>query len=225
MTALIIPERLEELKSIQLASGSHRSVEDGMCAMEAASYIAGEPFTDHPSCSCPVITAFLISWNDSIKDAGERTRIIMPLIPLTINTRSTKEIENRRAFMCMDWSIRVFTPDWLDMCHSRHAVHTASLRLLPEIVDWQGIINATPILVDLRKQASAAWDAAWCAARDAAWRAAWCAAWDAAWCAARCAASDAARCAAWDALKPIKEKLQASAADLVRRMCELKIED
>ena len=65
----------------------------------------------------------------------------------------------------------------------------------------------------VRKDAAAARDAA----RDAAWAAAGAAAWDA----ARDAAWDAARDAAWDALKPTKEALQASAGELVIRMCEL----
>jgi hypothetical protein len=80
----------------------------------------------------------------------------------------------------------------------------------------------------------AAWDAAWAAAGDAAWDAAWDAAgdaaWDAAWDAAgdaaRAAAGDAARAAAGDAarsrLKPIVEAMQASAVDLLKRMCAAK---
>ena len=236
----VIAERLEALKTIKLQNGAHDSFEDGMCAMEAAAYIAGEPHTDHPACACPVITAFMISWNDSISDTEERTRLLSPLIPLTVGTRSTKEIENRRVWLCMDWSIRTFTPEWLDLCGERYAANTRLLREFPEIVSEQGLIDAIPALVDLKKQSAAAWAvarvaaraAAWDAARAAAWAAARAAAWavarvaarDAAWDAAWVAARAAARAAAWavarDALVPTKEKLQASAANLVKRMCE-----
>ncbi len=84
---------------------------------------------------------------------------------------------------------------------------------------------------------AAAWDAAWAAAGAAAWAAAWdaagAAAWDAAGAAAWDAARDAARDAAWDAardaLRPTVELMQASAADLLDRMCarakEMRVEE
>ena len=64
-------------------------------------------------------------------------------------------------------------------------------------------------------------DAACAAARDAAWDAARAAARDAARAAAWDAARDAARDAAGDPLKPTRDLLQASAAELVERMCTL----
>ena len=94
---------------------------------------------------------------------------------------------------------------------------------------------------------AAAWDAAWDAARaaardaawaaagdaaraaawDAAWAAAWAAAWDAAWAAAGAAAWDAAGDAAWDAagdaLKPTRDLLIQSAAELVERMINARV--
>jgi len=65
----------------------------------------------------------------------------------------------------------------------------------------------------------AAWDAAWDAAVAAAWDAAWAAAGAAAWAAAVAAARAAARDAARGALKPTTERLQASAVELVKRLC------
>jgi len=80
---------------------------------------------------------------------------------------------------------------------------------------------------------AAAWAAAGAAARAAAGDAAGAAAWAAAWAAARAAAGDAAGDAAWAAagdaagdaawehLRPTKEKLQATAFDLLDRMIQV----
>jgi len=42
-------------QTIKLSKGRHRGPEDGACAMELASMLAGEPFSDHPDSVCPVI--------------------------------------------------------------------------------------------------------------------------------------------------------------------------
>jgi hypothetical protein len=63
------------------------------------------------------------------------------------------------------------------------------------------------------EELSAAWDAAWAAARTAAWTAAWAAAWAAARTAAWAAAWDAARTAAWAAARDVQ------AAEFRRLFC------
>ncbi len=117
-----------------LAAGAHNPDAGGaMCAMEAAAYIAGEPWSDHPQCVCPVIGAFMRSWNDNLPD-DRRTELLLPLIPATIGTRGSAELVNRRATMATDWLIRVHTPAWL-----RLAGLTAQadvLAALPEITDF-----------------------------------------------------------------------------------------
>src|SRR5262245_15405721 len=111
----------------------------------------------------------------------------------------------------MDWMIRIWVPDWLDDCGTQYATHTAALRATPEIAAVQNLLDVTPVLVDVAKVAGdAAWDAAWDAARAAAMNAAW------------AAARNAARNAARAKLSPAVESLQASASDLVRRMCSVK---
>ena len=42
------------LGPLSLEKGAHKRG-SGMCAMEAAAYIAGEPHSDHPVCVSPVI--------------------------------------------------------------------------------------------------------------------------------------------------------------------------
>src|SRR6185312_6688031 len=167
-------------------NGSHEDREDGVCAMEAAAYIAGEEHSDHPACVSPVITRFMVNWNDSLPDDATRDRLLKPLLPLVIGTRTNADDEETRAWLAFDWLARVCTPAWL-----RLAGLTEEAQLLEgtaRIVDAATCDAAMP-----------AWDAAWAAARDAASDAAWAAARDAASDAARAAASDAARAAASDA--------------------------
>ena len=85
------------LETISLKSGSHKNLDEGVCFMEAASYIAGNPFSDHPPCVCPVIGAFMRSWNDSLPD-GDRDRLLKDLIPVVIGTENAA-MTDRRAFM------------------------------------------------------------------------------------------------------------------------------
>jgi hypothetical protein len=66
MNSLILEDRAKLLPSITLKSGAH-SPNDGtaMCAMELAAWIAGEPWSDHPPCVCPVhrrVHAFVERW-------------------------------------------------------------------------------------------------------------------------------------------------------------------
>jgi hypothetical protein len=206
-------DRLKWLETVDLHSGRHNSFDMGVCVMEAVAYIAGEPHSDHPKCVCPIIGNFLRSWNDGLLSDAERNRLLKVLVIKVVGTRSTKSVEQIRAWLCVDWAIRVFTPAWLELVPSLK-IHAETLRSGPEISTVDGLRAITPVLVDLKKQAATAWaaarDAAWAAARDTARAAARAAAWDAAWA--------AARDAAWDALKPTTETLQVSALDLVNRM-------
>jgi hypothetical protein len=57
--------------TITLSKGKHDSREDGACAMELTSMLAGEPFSDHPRSVCPVIGSFLRAYNDRIDDGRQ----------------------------------------------------------------------------------------------------------------------------------------------------------
>jgi hypothetical protein len=287
-----IAQRLAQIQGHSLKSGSHDPNEPNghfdACVMEAVAYVAGEPWSDAPSCACPVITAFMVSWNDSLPSDADRDRLLKPLIPIIVGTRSTPAVEQRRATMAADWLVRIYTPAWLRA--AKLGKQAELLEALPEITDFAQCPSLMPVLEAVRTDAAAArdaawaavwaavWAAAWDAARDAAraaaWDAAWAAVWDAArdaawaaardaawaavWAAARAAAWDAARAAAraaawdaardaardaawaavwaaaraaawdaaWDAagaaLAPTVARLQDSAVDLVKRMCEIK---
>src|SRR5271156_4267673 len=164
----VLLDRMKEILNLSLTSGSHKDLEKGMCVMEAAAYVAGEPWSDHPTCACPIITSFMIAWNDGLPSDAERDRLLKPLIPDIVDTKSTPAVEERRSYMALNWLIRVHTPKWLDLVPSI-APHAKALRDLEEIADIAGA-----------SAAGASVDAAWAAARAAAGAAAWAAARDAA---------------------------------------------
>ena len=213
MAYTIDPDRLDQINGKTLGKGHHGSLEQGVCVMEAVAYISGGFWTDSPYCACPVLGAFLRSWNDTLPD-DKRQEFLKPLIPRLVGTKSTPTVEQRRAIMAADWMIRVHTPTWLRLAGLIDQANV--LEAMPEITDFAACPSLLPTLQAVRRDASAAEAAAWAAARDAAWAAARDAAWAAAWAAAR----DAAGAAAEAALAPTVAALQLSALDLVNRMID-----
>ncbi len=69
-----------------LSRGKHRNPRSGACFMELASFLAGERWSDHPSCTHPLLAALARSVNDHTSDAG-RSRLA-PLVPSVIGLRS-----------------------------------------------------------------------------------------------------------------------------------------
>ena len=194
------------LSELTLQRGSHSNSDEGMCIMEAVAYIAGEPFSDHPACACPVISAFLRSYNDSASNEVRQT--LKRFIPRLVGTKSTPEIEERRSLVAADWMVRVHAPAWLRLAGL--TAHAEALASLPEITSTAQVPSIRGPIEAARRDAAAARAAARDAARDAAGAAAW----DAAWAAARAAAW----AAAGDALRPTVVALQKSALKLLDRM-------
>jgi hypothetical protein len=89
-------------KTVRLRRGRHASPHDGACVMELASMLAGESFSDHPACVCPVIAAFLRVYNDGLTDRhrGE----LLPYATLTIGTRSSRAVRRWRSTVLMRWA-------------------------------------------------------------------------------------------------------------------------
>jgi hypothetical protein len=65
-----------------LSRGKHRSAKKGACFMELASYLAGERWSDHPSCTHSLLAALARDVNDHVGDHA-RTRLA-PHIPEVI---------------------------------------------------------------------------------------------------------------------------------------------
>jgi hypothetical protein len=197
-TPAVIPERLEKLQSIHLRKGGGPKPNgevDG-CVMQLTSYIAGEPWTDHPACVSPALTAFCIVWNDALPDE-DRDRLLKPFIPRLVGTAGAAADEEKRAWMATDWLARTFAPAWLRL--AKLDEHAAALETLPALETDELADAAMAVL-------SAAESAAESAARSAARSAAESAAWS------------AARSAADKALAPTVKQLQDSAVELLERM-------
>ena len=207
--------RIEQLEALRLSAGGHKSFAEGYCATELVSWLADEPFSDHPTCLSPVLGAFLRNWNDSLDDEGRQK--LKPFLPRTIGTANDGHDEDR-AWLVTDWLARACAPAWLELAGVKEC--PAALRALPSLTR-ETASTAQPTINEARAAGDAARAAAGDAAGDAAWAAARAAAWDAAWAAARAAAGDAARDAAWAALELTKVELQASALDLLDRMVGL----
>jgi hypothetical protein len=204
----ILEERLPYLEPLKLGRGSHSAPNNGLveaCVMEAVAYVAGEQWSDHPECASPVITSFLVSWNDSLAD--DDRQMLKPYIPRLVGTRTSKLDEERRSWMLMDWLARECAPAWLRLVGLTRQAET--LEKLAPLVSAATAKKAQPTLDKARKDSAAAWAAARAAAGDAAWA----------------AAGDAAGAAAGDAagaaLQPTVKGLQASALLLLDRMIEV----
>jgi hypothetical protein len=96
-----------DLDTLVLRSGTHTSPSDGVSLMEAVSDFAGEPWSNSPSGTSPVIAAYARSLNDWLPD-DERQRL-KAYIPRLVGT-AEPDLELRRAFACADAAVRVFAP-------------------------------------------------------------------------------------------------------------------
>jgi len=172
-----------------LAMGSHAD-HRAMCVMEAVAYVAGEPWSDRPRCACPVLTSFAIRLNDRITNDAERTRIMRPLIPLLVETRTdSRAIMVKRAYVAADFAARESMPRLLDALGKADVA--AQCRTLAPVTDRDTARAAEGLLREVRAAADAA-------AADAAYAAAYAADADAA-AYADAAAADAAYAAAYAA--------------------------
>jgi hypothetical protein len=65
-----------------LSRGKHRNPKKGACFMELASFLAGQPWSDHPTCTHPLLASLARDVNDHVGDYA-RTKLA-PMIPEVI---------------------------------------------------------------------------------------------------------------------------------------------
>lgn len=78
-----------------LSRGKHRTARKGACFMEMASVLANEPWSDHPSCTHPLLAGLARLVNDNTSD--ERRSELAVLIPSVVGLRGEG----------LDWTVRV----------------------------------------------------------------------------------------------------------------------
>src|SRR5207248_6831847 len=87
---------------VRLGRGKHSSPDQGACVMELASMLAGERFSDRPRAVCPVVGAFLRTYNDALDD--ERRQDLYRYAADAVGTMASPEVERRRAERCVAWA-------------------------------------------------------------------------------------------------------------------------
>lgn len=88
-------------QTVTLGKGKHASPEEGACVMELASMLAGEKFSDHPTSVCPLIAAFLRTYNDVIDD--ERRQDLYEYASRVVGTTAPRHIEDLRRERLVRW--------------------------------------------------------------------------------------------------------------------------
>jgi hypothetical protein len=178
-----------------LSYGTHATPQDGRCAMEWVSHLAGEPHSDSPACVSPVLRAICIALNDGLEH--EPRQRLRPYLARTIGTAGDGH-DDRRAWLAMDWLIRTYTPTWLRLAEPAAADELAGLG---PITGAEPLQVAMEPLTRARLQARAArrrtfggrTPSGWATARAAGLtgrEAAWSCAGAAAWAAARLSIGD-----------------------------------
>ena len=153
---------------IKLEAGGHEP-DSKYCLMEAVAFVNGDPWTDHPECACPVLSAYGRAWNDAMPD--EQRQRLIPYIPLLIGTRSNLEVEQQRAFILADLAVRVIAPIALRCCHL--VDESTVLETLPPIMDATSAESAAKSAESAAKYCARSARSAESATRSAAESAAW----------------------------------------------------
>ena len=180
MTTSLVRRPLD-LGTLHLAAGGHddpgdTDVPGEMCLLEAVAFMAGEEWSDSPTCVCTVLAAFGRQLNDLLPD-DRRQKLRQYMVPM-LGTAGDGKAEARR-WMAVDWTVRTATPMWLDA--AEQAERAARLRGLPPIDSWAAYKLARPVMRQLQddmwalrraklneiRAADAAADAAAVAAADA----------------------------------------------------------
>ena len=205
-----------------LAYGTHATPEEGRCAMEWVSRIAGEPHSDSPACVSPVLRAFCTALNDGLEDEPrQRLRLYLAR---TIGT-ADDGLDEARAWMAMDWLIRTYTSIWLSVAGLADAAdRLCSLATVSAASDLTASLEALRIARQEARDAwgtgAALWLAPGIAARATARQTARAAAAAAAWSSARAGVGDiagdraraAARAAAGDAAATVARAARAGSS-------------
>jgi len=89
-------------QTARLNRGKHSSPRTGVCVMELASMLAGEPFSDRPECVCPVIGAFLRAYNDAIDDG--RRQDLYAYATKAVDSRACSSVEQARVDRLNEWT-------------------------------------------------------------------------------------------------------------------------
>jgi len=101
-----------------LSRGRHRTPRRGACFMEFASLLAGERWSDHPSCTHPLLGELARQVNDNVSDAGRQQ--LTPLVSSVVGRRG-----DDRTWLTL--SVAVVASTILDQPEATQRVQAAGL--------------------------------------------------------------------------------------------------
>src|SRR4051794_29372763 len=134
---------------VRLARGRHASPAVGVCAMELASMVAHEPFSDRSPSISPTIGAFLRTYNDGLSD--ECRQDLYAVAALVVGSARGRAAERERVYACLDFalthgtgvlspraSLAMATPEpagaWAAMTALEAGAHAEALALIDRLV-------------------------------------------------------------------------------------------
>lgn len=97
------PQPAPNPKTVRLTRGRHHDPSDGACAMELASMLAGERFSDTPRCVCPAIAAFVRGYNDNLPD-DQRQDLFACVVALVTSEHRDLTLVRPRAERLLEWA-------------------------------------------------------------------------------------------------------------------------
>lgn len=127
------PARAPSHQTVRLARGRHRHAGEGACAMELASMLAGEHFTDHPRSVCPLIAALARVYNDRSDD--ERRQDLVAIASLSVDTAEEDPIQLRRLAVVERWTRERFP--------RRRVLRRAAVSICARAGDYDGLAVLT----------------------------------------------------------------------------------
>ncbi len=128
-----------------LSRGKHRSPKKGACFMEMASFLAGERWSDHPSCTHALLADVARNANDRTSDAGRPQ--LAPLIPSVIGlTTDDERADPRIALHCALVALPVASAD---RQRSLAVGVRVSQRMLATLGDAEGTEHARRVLAQV----------------------------------------------------------------------------
>lgn len=151
---------------LALKTGAHKSRSDGMCVMEAAAFIAGQPHSDNPPCVCVVIGPFARRTNDRFGQMyrdGLRDRLMQ-----IVGSSATPKVEGLRRGEMLYRTFARIVPLAFDAAalvprnapfKDRLLIHSAELRALTReggISSWRATAQrARATALETRRAAAA----------------------------------------------------------------------
>jgi hypothetical protein len=140
-----------DLETFNLSRGGHddpgNNTPGECCLLEAAAWMAGEPWSDAPQCVCPTLAGFGRRLNDLLPDDRRQKlrRFVVPLLGT-----AGDGLQDKRRWMAVDWAVRTATPMWLDA--TGHTDRAAQLRALDPIDSRAAAAAARPLQFEIRDE-------------------------------------------------------------------------